>query len=369
VQTGKQMMSVIALLAFLFLSVAYGCKSDEDCMLSGHCVSSVCQCFQGWVGADCAQIHQNPVPLDSHGNISSGYSHPRYSSWGAGVLLGEDNLYHMFVAQFTNGCPLSSWTSNSFVMHATAANPMGPFVPKEEVLKVFHHGPMISRAPDGTFLLVSIGADWNGTQENCNNTFASFPREVLGGNTGIIGIASSKNLNGPWTLLNNGDAIIKASSSSWFTHPTNPSSPIFLSDGTVLMAFRSTDKNATERLGMLTAPSWKGPYSLLVNEPIIPGWAEDPFLWQDIAGYFHILFHAEGSNSGGHCFSRDAKKWIKGPVAYDNTFPITGGKTIKTGHRERPHLLFDDKGNPTYLYNGCTMVSDFGWSFTTAVSI
>jgi hypothetical protein len=311
-------------------------------------------------------LNQQPIPVNADGNITTGYIHSNLSSWGGSVIYGvSDKMYHMFVAQFTNGCPLSSWESNSFIMHATSPTPTGPYKAVNSVLPVFHHNPTISQAPDGTYLLYFIGANWDGQQQNCTKS-SSTENLVGAGNTGLIGIAYSTSLNGPWSLLNNGAAIIGAQ--SWFTHPSNPSGPVFLSDGSVYLAFRGSDSSDTERLGMLTAPSWKGPYTVLVDTPLVPGWGEDPFLWQDISGNFHILFHAL-SPCGGHAFSANGKTWSLAPAAYDSTSKSSTGKTLSFTHRERPHLLMDSNNNPKYLYNGASFASGYGLSFTIVAEL
>jgi hypothetical protein len=63
-------------------------------------------------------------------------------------------------------------------------------------------------------------------------------------------------------------------------------------DGTVLMAYRGSNPARVEHLGMAAGPGLFGPYQRLSLDPIIPGSAEDPYLWTDPNGHLHILFHS-----------------------------------------------------------------------------
>jgi hypothetical protein len=81
------------------------------------------------------------------------YRNSSLSSWGGNVLHAGDEgdiyAYHLFAAGFTNGCGLSGWESNSFVLHAVSQSPVGPFEFHDVALPVWHHNPQAIRAPDG----------------------------------------------------------------------------------------------------------------------------------------------------------------------------------------------------------------------------
>ena len=51
---------------------------------------------------------------------------PNVSSWGGGVLRGDDGVYHLWVSEFSHGCGLTSWLNSSLITHATADTPTGP---------------------------------------------------------------------------------------------------------------------------------------------------------------------------------------------------------------------------------------------------
>eukprot|EP00947_MAST-08B_sp_MAST-8B-sp1_P005946 g5946.t1 len=98
---------------------------------------------------------------------------------------------------------------------------------------------------------------------------------------------------------------------------------------------------------------------------------EDPFLWQDKRGHWHILAHvfADGRRCGdsdpasvrpscnyisGHAFSRDGlTNWTVSPTEpYSFSVQYDDGTTGLMSTRERPKLLFDpETREPTHLYN------------------
>jgi hypothetical protein len=88
-------------------------------------------------------------------------------SWGGSVIkatAAEGGEYHMFAAVFSSGKGLSSWLSNSEIMHLQAKTPSGPFKPTSDgpnadgiVVQSEAHNPTVVRANDGTYLLFSIG--------------------------------------------------------------------------------------------------------------------------------------------------------------------------------------------------------------------
>jgi len=119
--------------------------------------------------------------------------------------------------------------------------------------------------------------------------------------------------------------------------------------------------------GVVTAPSWKGPYTFHsqvgnVSSPAV----EDPFVWQDHRGNFHALFHKftdESPNCGGHAYSKDGFDWVlTNEPAYQTTITTADGAQHGFTRRERPHLLFDEKTGtiPAVLYSTLTQWSTSG---------
>jgi len=60
-----------------------------------------------------------------------------------------------------------------------------------------------------------------------------------------------------------------------------------------------------------------------------------------------------GVGCGGHAYSKDGTQWIFSDVAaYTGQVTYTDGTISPPWARERPFLLFDKLGHPSYLYTG-----------------
>lgn len=307
-------------------------------------------CDAAWMGVDCSLM--NLMPANVHPAYPSPAIFNSTTSWGGSVSLGDDERYHMFAAEMANGCGLNSWGTNSIIVHSVSATPEGPFERREVVVDAFAHNPTVSRAPDGTWVLYHIGCGTPNKYPKCD--------KCSGGRTGGCPgaheqVACTKNtthlmyssdLNGPWNALNS--TILNPNGNFNIDNP----SPVFFPNGTVLMLGRGS---SSSNVRTITAPSWQGPYTLgpLLNlhAPI-----EDPFLYRDVRGNFHSLFHEYSAYSGYHAFSRDGLAWTHAALpAFNTTLNFTDGSFVKYGRRERPHLLFNQQGEATHLYTAITI--------------
>jgi len=106
-----------------------------------------------------------------------------------------------------------------------------------------------------------------------------------------------------------------------------------------------------------SAPSRAGPWSPLnVQLPRADRW-EDPTLWFDRHGHFHIINHVyslapfsagEYRVASGHMFSRDGLEWHRASTApFDGTVELTDGTSVTFATRERPQLIFSDVARTT----------------------
>lgn len=121
---------------------------------------------------------------------------------------------------------------------------------------------------------------------------------------------------------------------------------------------------------LYAADNFSGPYDLIKTMPwntsdYSDHWTEDPFLWRDKRGNWHILCHwmidiAERGEKyprvGGHLFSRSLTgDWtFKLQAVYNTTVEFTDGGRTDYYRRERPKLFLSDDGHltPLYLVNG-----------------
>jgi len=256
----------------------------------------------------------------------------------------------------------------------------GPYKYAETLEGVFSHGPKIRKMPKkagGGYMLIHLGC---GTPiypqiNNCRNGSTPFkphnhhtPPNVC--NQFNVSVTTSHTPEGPWApdrsvMLSTGD---KPASSSWYVQGgrafSNPA-PHFLPNGSLLCGFRADARSGGERVSVATAPSIYGPYTdtrphpAVNTEPHLDTGDEDPFLWQDERGHWHLLMHHLGGYNGvhepvgAHAYSRDAVHWTKSVVLPYTTFvPFVDGTAINMTRRERPELVLSGRGQPRYFSSG-----------------
>ena len=133
---------------------------------------------------------------------------------------------------------------------------------------------------------------------------------------------------------------------------------------------------------MYIVQKWGDPWVPKPTTLEVPPWIaalgdvklDDPTLWQDRNGFFHILAHnGDGPHPCGshgaaglsyrdgnplpvgcsaHLYSRDALHWVMSPVAAHNaTVELSGGGTREL-YRQRPKVQVDKRGDVHALFGG-----------------
>ena len=107
-----------------------------------------------------------------------------------------------------------------------------------------------------------------------------------------------------------------------------------------------------------------GPWGLVTTlaprGATVAGTYEDAFLWLDLRGNWHALFHVytldivpscANSTVAAHWFSPDGLAWHSVPIPpYGNALQLADGSSVLVSTRERPKLIFDAAtGEPTHL--------------------
>lgn len=308
------------------------CSSDWNCSLSGICqlATGKCICDPWAEGEDCSYLRLLPVD-----KTRLGYRHPNYSSWG-GNFLKADGQYHLFMAEINcnNGsspCGLSNWGSHSQVAHAVSQHPAGPYIRKHLALPMQHHNPTVQLAKDGSWLIYSIAC--------CGN--------------GHISAAKAPGPNGPWEIYDTPGVFSK----------TNPG-PLLWPNGTLSMYYRASAHNvgpcSSESIGFAQCQSLLGNCTDIKN-PLFLHTSEDPSVFIDHRGNFHMLTNALPGGckpkkvAGGHAWSRDGWNWSEPRVgAFNTTVIFTDGSNMTCSRRERPQMMLDNQGKPSFLSTGIT---------------
>ena len=166
-------------------------------------------------------------------------------TWGMSVIKGDgDGLYHGYAAAMTNGCTLRAWTTNSEVVHTVSETPAGPFRYKDTAIPAFAHNPRVVRAPDGTYVLFSIGKPVTKGQQ-CDCSPGRKPHQPVQRSTGVTLVHHAATPDGPWTALDPNGTLA-------FTNPT----PHIFPNGSVVVAGLGGCTDAGGCVQIATAPTW-----------------------------------------------------------------------------------------------------------------
>eukprot|EP01061_Rhynchopus_euleeides_P009991 TRINITY_DN19312_c0_g1_i1.p1 TRINITY_DN19312_c0_g1~~TRINITY_DN19312_c0_g1_i1.p1 ORF type:complete len:506 (+),score=67.49 TRINITY_DN19312_c0_g1_i1:125-1519(+) len=353
-----------------------GCEHDGDCAHNGQCNTATqqCSCYPGWAGTACTRLNETQTRRNAGYRASSNGAN--LTSWGGPMLKDGNGTYHMWASQMLNHCGMSSWGGNSQVIHATSSTPLGPYTMKDVVFPSFSHEPDVKVALDGTLVMVltqRIPNEWpvcNCTDGHTPPSCIPFPATPDQDPTTL---STATSYDGPWSAPK---AVMKN------TESDSNLSPWFTKGDGMIGLWRSFHNNVTElgysRIHTVTASNWRDPstyeYNIDVSGDLfnLGGPTEDPFLYQDSRGVYHSLFHhMYGCMAcGGHAYSLDAKTWVyTGGDAYLDVLTFEDSVELHLPTRERPHLLFNDKGEPAYLSTGAVPGWNNDYGFTSVVPI
>ena len=276
---------------------------------------------------------------------------PNVTSWG-GLPTKVNGTWHLHVAEMVNGCGLSTWTTNSRIVHAVSDSLFGVYQRKDVALNAFAHNPQLAVDHSGAnpkYLLFHIGSGNlpYDKQKHCGTVTPPAPPANTTSN--VLHVADSP--YGPWTAVNDLPGI------------NNPS-PFVFPNGSIMLT--GTDWK------IWRAPSWKGPWtSTAINFTGDGGkgtW-EDPYLWYDAGRKVYKLLshvwpsyapdqprcdHDYSLREGGYAVSHDGVNFVKLTTQpFTNVVTHVDGTVTHLSTRERPKLVFADDGyTPIALANG-----------------
>lgn len=348
------------------------------CAYGGECVDERCRCDATWTGPHCDQLHLLPARVGSGyptGGAPSSIPTNSTFTWGGAVVRDPDSptpLFHGFFTEYLNHCPMTygTWSTSTQIRHAISHSPAGPYMPSDVAVPDAAGNPVLTRSPDGYWLLYFTNIRWTGSSRNCTGPVDEWGAPIYCSASGKqcatgMSLAYSRSLSGPWTykygVVNFGC--------------TNPGAPVFGEDGSILMAYKTWTKGG-RCIGVVTAPSWRDwPYdtfplgsvdSCIAVEPHV----EDPSnLWRDARGTIHMLVHQDGF--GGAAHSADGgRTWAFNASAkvYPYTLSYEDGSELACDAREEPKVLLEASAThggagvgasvPSMLINVCRVRPD-----------
>eukprot|EP00040_Diaphanoeca_grandis_P021073 m.112188 g.112188 ORF g.112188 m.112188 type:complete len:381 (+) comp28177_c0_seq1:81-1223(+) len=308
----------------------YVCKADLDCSLNGVCsTAGVCECGSPWTGPSCGVLKYKTTPASGRSLYNE--SDPR-NTWNGAIIRGPDGVYHLYNPIYAAGT-LGGTTT---MLHGTAENITGPYV--------------WGKQPDIT--IGYLGA-FNGpksvvyTESSTNKTKYSL---WLGG-----GVYLADSLSGPFTQLEG------------FTYPGDNPAPLWHNG-----AFYTTNspcQTVYTTPHLVAGAKWT--VHGTIDHTVLPeNWiAEDPTMWVDKRGSFHIINHAYNPHEWEHCatsvlsshfFSLDGTTWHFLPEAvqpYTHTVDYDDGTSHMFVTMERPSVYFDEHGEFTHIHLAADLVT------------
>lgn len=336
--------------------------------------------------------------------------HPEDFIWGASVIQGDDEKYHMLYATWDTGPDneifSNAWVLYSVIMYAVSDYPDHGFAPVATVLRGRMHdgdslawdaqavyNPHITRF-NGKYYLYYIGNRDPGAMEEGTPGWALNKRNRCQQNqyTGVIefedfgDLLAGKFERPEKPLLIPRTRVRDDLAHTLFPSPegtsalpdnliiVNPSVVRRPADGKYLLYFKGNlyDKGWRGAHGVAIGDTPLGPFIAqddfvfdIRNDDGTIASAEDPYVWYNRK---HKIFYAiikdfsgkiTGSEPGlAILSSEDGLDWKipeNGTVALRKEIIFTNGDTVQVKNLERPQLLLDKDDNPLVLYAACSV--------------
>ena len=303
-----------------------------DCSLNGVCSKGFeCECDAPWVGKSCGVLAYCVTPALGRSLYPSSEPH---NTWNGAIIRGNDGKFHMYNPLYPSG----SLGGTTTLMHGTASNVTGPYSwPTEAYITI----PLLGSfdGPKSVVYTESV----NGTTETKYSLW-------LGG---IVYLADDA--AGPFKMLEG------------FTYPGHNPAPLWYKGAFYTIVSMAAGIYTTPRL--VVGAKWTH-YANISQRNVPKDWLpEDPDMYVDRRGNWHIINHAYNNHEWEHCstsvlsshfFSADGKAWHFLPAAiqpYSHTVQYDDGTSHMFVTMERPTMYFDEHGELTHIHLAADMVT------------
>ncbi|WP_420602919.1 glycoside hydrolase family protein [Flagellimonas sp.] len=283
---------------------------------------------------------------------------PNYYIWGASMVEGDDQKYHLYYSRWPKSEGFPGWLDHSVIAYATADSPGGPYKHEKVILEGFGkghwneqsaHNPHIKKFGDKYYLyfISHVNDDFGRENDTENHRWGQ-----------RIGVAVAENPTGPWKVSQSPliDYQEGKGAEGYMVNPSVCQKP----DGSYLMIFktRSNTPELKNRMIHCTATSLNpdGPFVIAENPILTDKEAEDPFLWFQDGRYYAILDDQRGLYTGDHGLalftSNNGKDWnaAENPNVMTPKIKWEDGTTSELRYLERPQLWLDKQGKPAMLF-------------------
>lgn len=294
--------------------------------------------------------------------------------WDCSVIYAEGK-YHMFSSRWKREWGFGwNWVYNSEIIQCVSDRPEGPYTFLRVVLPrrgrqyfdgMSTHNTCV-RYHDGKYYLYYMGTTYGGPIPQGVDPEPERNLEVW--NRKRIGVAVAESIYGEFVRQDQ-PLLEPRDCSHWdCTVTTNPTVAI-LPNGKTYMVYKSRSGYAQPlKLGISVADRPDGPFTRLCDEPILqfddPDFhVEDPYLWYDAKREKFCLIAKDDVKNGSYGITGE---WGSGfyaesddcihfeipdePKVYSRLVHWKDGHESQQGNMERPWVLFDEQGEPQYLF-------------------
>ncbi len=330
---------------------------------------------------------QQPIPI--HAKLE----HKEWFTWGASVLKGADNKYHMIYSRWPKKYPFTlGWVVDAEICYAVASKATGPFKHVRTILRGRKHtgqpqawdgasvyNPHLKKFGDKVYLYYTAGYDpYSSAMVGSRNHVVSHQT------IGVLVAESLEELTkGKFERMDTpllkpikrfGRFVKKQEEFGDINNPI-PANTVVVNpsvtqrpDGKFLMMYKSWKPKGGMTHAVAVSDSPTGPFKYYPSEAF-KGHAEDPFIWFDKKRQklFALVKDFNGNitkigKSIALFESIDGIEWQKShhTLASDLNIKWETGTSNEVFFLERPQLLFDDNGEPKVLYAACSIKSPLG---------
>ncbi len=293
-----------------------------------------------------------------------------WSVWGASLVKGDDNLYHMFYSRWPKDLGWS-WVVDSEIAHATSDSPYGPWEFQDIALprrgKEYWdgwctHNPTALKI-DGKYYLYYMGNTGDG-EVTCKPD----EREVINWqhrNNQRIGVAVADSPYGPWTRFDKPLIDVTNDEEAYDCLMTSNPSVCQRPDGGMLFVYKGVStRNPLPAGGPVIhmAATSDSPTGEVTKAKDLVFYyegerfaAEDPYIWYADGKYRAIVKRIKESANERlfslmHYQSEDGFDWVEAPYNHVSDIEITweNGQHQPLDHLERPQVYIEN-GEPLLL--------------------
>eukprot|EP00040_Diaphanoeca_grandis_P025320 m.140078 g.140078 ORF g.140078 m.140078 type:complete len:436 (+) comp30100_c1_seq2:158-1465(+) len=372
-----------------------GCNTSADCSFAGECVAGACQCDAAFSGSGCESLALEGMVYRTITNVPGVHINGTIINtiWGGHPIASVSNQdnstpsWTWFGSAITNGRSLADWATGSVISRAVANYPAPTIT-----------NPATKRTGDGAnfkfnlsaVVIEPVGLGWDGGSmhgvypivnpypwSNGSDAYLIFYTGFEKGPTAMasrkIGVAYAPSVMGPWTRWPTPVFGPNENQTAKDTSSVSNSAPAFANDGSgrILLAYKGlghadsqkstcTDGSGKPCVFVASAPHWSGPYNRITANAGVVIEGEDPTLWQDKRGAWHMIYeHYVDINGVMHCGHHAYSE--TGTSEWQLTLPSTcyttqmdfQGTNLTVRKRERPQIVMaPGTQTPIALFNG-----------------